>query len=59
MRIHSGQSPSLDTGGMNRQPLVEVFQQNQRDEVRLLGDVAGALAAEPGAARTAATMGGY
>ena len=37
------------TGGANTSgPKVIVFTQNQREEVRDLGDVAGSLASEPG-----------
>lgn len=49
-RIHKdGIVPTLNTAqGGQRQPCVLAFAANQRDEVRDLGDKAGALQAEPG-----------
>ena len=43
-----GLSPTLEQTGNVMITGVEAFQQNQRDEVRSTGDLAGALQAEPG-----------
>jgi len=48
-RIHEGVVPTLNTAqGGQRQPCVLAFAQNQRDEVRDLGNKSGALQAQPG-----------
>lgn len=48
-RIHEGVVPTLNTAqDGQRQPCVLAFAQNQRDEVRDLGNKSGALQAQPG-----------
>lgn len=48
-RIHEKVVPTLNTAqGGQRQPCVMAFTQNQRDEVRDLGNKSGALQAQPG-----------
>lgn len=45
---HEEMSPTLNAGGHSANAIGIAFAQNQRDEIRDLNDLAGALAAEPG-----------